>query len=73
LLDRAYGKATQFVAVENDEPSLKDMNLDRLWAGICADLERLFPEYRFVPDRPGKGDFWPDDTAWLQPPLDLGR
>jgi hypothetical protein len=51
LLDRAYGKATQFVAAENDEPSLKDMNLEELRASIVADLERVFPEYRLVKAR----------------------
>ena len=28
LLDRAYGKATQFVAAENDGPDLNDLNLE---------------------------------------------
>ena len=51
LLDRAYGKATQLVTVENDEPSLTDMNLNELRAGLLADLERIFPEYRFLPSK----------------------
>ena len=48
LLDRAYGKATQLVAAENDEPSLNDMNIEELRAGLLADIERCFPEYRLV-------------------------
>jgi hypothetical protein len=49
LLDRAYGKPTQFVAAENDEPALNDLNLEELRASMLADFERVFPEYRFVP------------------------
>jgi Family of unknown function (DUF5681) len=48
LLDRAYGKATQFVAAENDEHSLKDMNLEELRARTIAKFEGCFPEYRLV-------------------------
>jgi len=49
LLDRAYGKPTQFVAAENDEPALNDLNLEELRASMLADFERVFPEYRLVP------------------------
>jgi hypothetical protein len=49
LLDRGFGKATQFVAAENDEPALNDLNLEELRAGILTDVERIFPEYRLVP------------------------
>jgi hypothetical protein len=49
LLDRAYGNPTQFVATENDEPALNDLNLEELRAEILSDLERVFPEYRLVP------------------------
>jgi hypothetical protein len=47
LLDRAYGKATQFVAADN-EPALNDLNLEELRASILADFPRVFPEYRLV-------------------------
>ena len=39
------------MTVENDEPSLTDMNLNELRAGLLADLERIFPEYRFLPSK----------------------
>ena len=48
LLDRGYGKPTQFVAAENDEPALNDLNLEELRASMLADFERVFPEYRLV-------------------------
>jgi hypothetical protein len=51
LLDRAYGKATQFVAAENDEPSLNDMNIEELRAQIFADVQQIFPGYRLVPNK----------------------
>ena len=51
LLDRAYGKATQFLISENDGPPLADMTSEQLRAGILADIERLFPGYRLVQGR----------------------
>jgi hypothetical protein len=48
LLDRAYGKPTQFVAADN-EPALSDLNLEELRAGTLTDFQRAFPEYRLVP------------------------
>jgi hypothetical protein len=36
LLDRAYGKVIQYVAAENDEPALNDLNLEELRAAILA-------------------------------------
>jgi hypothetical protein len=47
LLDRGFGKPTQFVAADN-EPALEDLNLEELRAEILADFERSFPEYRVV-------------------------
>ena len=47
LLDRGFGKPTQFVAADN-EPALKDLNLEELRAEILADFARSFPEYRVV-------------------------
>lgn len=63
LLDRAYGKATQFVAAENDEPLLKDMNLEQLRAGIVADFEPLFPGYRLVGPKRLKLISSPDEAS----------
>jgi hypothetical protein len=63
LLDRGFGKATQYVAAENDEPALNDLNLEELRAGILADLERLFPEYRFVPATQLNVISGPDETV----------
>jgi hypothetical protein len=48
LLDRGFGKPTQFVAADN-EPALSDLNLEELRAGILTDFQRAFPEYRLVP------------------------
>ena len=48
LLDRGFGKPTQFVAADN-EPALEDLNLEELRAEILADVQRIFPEYRLVP------------------------
>jgi hypothetical protein len=48
LLDRAYGKATVFLATENDERPVKDMDLEELRASVLADLPRIFPDYEFV-------------------------
>ena len=48
LLDRGFGKPTQFVAADN-EPALEDLNLEELRAELLADVERIFPEYRLVP------------------------
>jgi hypothetical protein len=50
LLDRGFGKATHYVAAENEEPDLNDLNLEELRVGILADLERLFSE-RPLPSR----------------------
>jgi hypothetical protein len=63
LLDRAYGKPTQFVAAENDEPALNDLNLEELRASMLADFERVFPEYRFVPAEQLKVIPGPEETA----------
>ncbi len=63
LLDRAYGKPTQFVAAENDEQALNDLNLEELRAGILADLERVFPEYRLVPAKQLKVISGPEETV----------
>jgi hypothetical protein len=63
LLDRAYGKPTQFVAAENDEPALNDLNLEELRASMLADFERVFPEYRFVPAEQLKVIPGPEETV----------
>jgi hypothetical protein len=48
LLDRGFGKPTQFVAADN-EPALEDLNLGELRAELLAEVQRIFPEYRLVP------------------------
>ena len=48
LLDRGFGKPTQFVAADN-EPALEDLNLEELRAELLAEVQRIFPEYRLVP------------------------
>ena len=63
LLDRAYGKPTQFVAAENDEPALNDLNLEELRASMLADFERVFPEYRLVPAEQLKVIPGPEETV----------
>ena len=47
LLDRGFGKPTQFVAADN-EPALEDLNLEELRAELLAEVQRIFPEYRLV-------------------------
>ena len=42
LLDRGFGKPTQFVAADN-EPALDDLNLDELRAELLAEVQRIFP------------------------------
>ena len=63
LLDRAYGKPTQFVAAENDEPALNDLNLEELRASMLADFERVFPEYRLVPAKQFNVISGPEETV----------
>ena len=48
LLDRGFGKPTQFVAADN-EPALEDLNLEELRAELLAEVQRIFPEYRLGP------------------------
>jgi hypothetical protein len=48
LLDRGFGKPTQFAAADN-EPALDDLNLEELRGEILAQVQRIFPEYRLVP------------------------
>jgi len=50
LLDRGYGKPTQFLATDN-EASWKHMTLDELNAEILSAFKRLFPGYRLVPPK----------------------
>ena len=63
LLDRAYGKAIQFVAEENGEPALDDMNKEELRAVIIADFERYFPEFRVVPTSQLQGIPAPEEAV----------
>ena len=50
LLDRGYGKPTQFLATDN-EASWKHMTLDELNAEILSTFKRHFPGYRLVPPK----------------------
>jgi hypothetical protein len=61
LLDRAYGKATQFVATDNDVVP-QDVDADELRAEIVADFQRIFPDYRLVPNKRLKVITGPDET-----------
>ena len=63
LLDRAYGKPTQIVAAETDERALNDLNLEELRAGIIADFERCFPEFRLVRAKRLKVISGPEETV----------
>ncbi len=48
LLDRGYGKSTQFLAAENQAvPS--DMTREELREELLGDFERFFPEFKMVP------------------------
>ena len=62
LLDRGFGKPTQFVAADN-EPALEDLNLEELRAEILADVQRIFPEYRLVPAKRLKVIPGPDNVV----------
>lgn len=62
LLDRAYGKATQFLAADNDVVP-EDVGADELRADIFADFQRIFPDYRLVPSRTLKVIAGPDGTT----------
>ena len=50
LLDRGFGKPTQYLAAENDVVP-KTLSLDELRTEVLEDLQRLFPEYRMVPTK----------------------
>jgi hypothetical protein len=47
LLDRAYGKPTQFLAADNDTIP-EDLSAADLRAEIVAQFEQAFPEYRVL-------------------------
>jgi len=47
LLDRGFGKATQFVAV--DEEATSNMTAEEQRMELLADFAGLFPEFRLVP------------------------
>jgi hypothetical protein len=51
LLDRGYGKATQFLATES-EADFNSMTPEELRASILADIKALFPEIQFVSVQP---------------------
>ena len=61
LLDRGYGRATQFLAADNDAV-LETLSTDELRAEIFAHFQRLFPDYRLVPAKPLKAIAPPAET-----------
>jgi hypothetical protein len=62
LLDRAYGKATQFLAADNDVVP-EDVDADELRAEIVADFQRMFPDYRLVPNKRLRVISGPNETT----------
>jgi hypothetical protein len=48
LLDRAYGKPTQYLAADN-EAVRSDKSEEELRVQLFARFERIFPEYEMVP------------------------
>lgn len=62
LLDRGFGKPTQFLGVEKGVIP-DDINLDELRAEIVTDIQRLFPDYRFVPAKQLKVISGPEGIA----------
>jgi hypothetical protein len=48
LLDRAYGKPTQYLAADN-EVVRSDKSEEELRVQLFARFERIFPEYEMVP------------------------
>jgi uncharacterized protein DUF5681 len=53
LLDRGYGRPTQFLAADNDAVP-ESLCSDELRAEILEHFQCLFPEYRLVPSKPLK-------------------
>ncbi len=47
LLDRAYGKPTQFLATDNDTVP-ENLSADEIRAEIIAQFQAAFPEYRLL-------------------------
>ena len=50
LLDRGYGRATQFLAADNDTIPT-DKTADELRTELLTDFALLFPDYRLVPNK----------------------
>ncbi len=61
LLDRGFGKATQFLAADNDVVP-ENLSADELRAQIFADVQRAFPDYRLVPNKKLRVISGPDKT-----------
>jgi hypothetical protein len=49
LLDRGYGKPTQFLAADNDDFIRDNKSEEELRVQLFADFEQIFPEYEMVP------------------------
>jgi hypothetical protein len=62
LLDRSFGKPTQYVAADN-EPAFDELDLEECRAGILAQVQRTFPEYRLVPAKGLKFIAGPDKLS----------
>jgi hypothetical protein len=48
LLDRGFGRPTQFVAADNDVLP-ENLTAEELRAQIFAEFQQIFPDYRMVP------------------------
>jgi hypothetical protein len=57
LLDRAYGKPTQYLAADN-EVVRNDVSEEELQVQLFADFEQIFPEYEMVPRIKAHRDCW---------------
>jgi hypothetical protein len=55
LLDRAYGKPTQFLATDNDIVP-EDLSAAEIRAEILAQFQAAFPEYRLLKVIPAPGE-----------------
>jgi hypothetical protein len=58
LLDRAYGKPTQFLATDNDVVP-ENLSADEIRAEIIAQFQQAFPEYRVLKVIPAPGEARP--------------
>jgi len=65
LLDRAYGKPTQFLATDNDIVP-EDLSVAEMRAEIVAQFQTAFPEYRLLKVVPAPGNARPGRRQTLK-------